>query len=237
MRYADAEKADVAGADTESNAARGHPLRRATLAAVCTAIVLSACQLSPSPFPYQSIVDAAQESVVRISVRRSDGTAGLASGFYVNVQGTVATAEHVVQDEQGDFDAVLIVVTSPAIEHLPYRIYRHFPRLRTVLLIPADITPRVSVPVRFALSFAKGEPVMALGWPRNELGDTTGVATQGIVASVDGSGLLLLDMRTAPGASGAPVFNRNVEVIGIMDQVGLEGDPFAYAVALAGQAF
>ena len=200
------------------------------------AVLVVACG-QPSPFPYQSVVETAEESVVRISVRRSDGSAGLATGFYVDAIGTVVTADHVVQNRNGDFDATLIVVTSPGDEHLPYRVSRHLPSLRTVLLTPSGETPAASVPVRFAVSFEKGEPVMALGWPRNELGDTTGIATQGIVAGASGSGLLLLDMRTAPGASGAPVFNRHVEVVGFLDQVGIEGDPFAYAVALPEVSF
>ena len=74
---------------------------------------------------------------------------------------------------------------------------------------------------------------MVVGWPQTQgAADPTGFATRGILAGSDGAGMLVLDMRTAPGASGAPVFNADVEVVGIMDQVGLDSGLFAYAVAL-----
>lgn len=203
------------------------------MAAVVFAV--SACG-PPSPFPHESVVEAAGESIVRISVRRSDGTAGLATGFYLDARGTVATAAHVVQNAAGRLDAALIVVTTPGADHLQYRVWRHVPAHRMAILAPVPGTDATSVPVKLAASFKKGEPVMAVGWPRSELGDPTGLATRGIVAGDAGAGLLVLDMRTAPGASGAPVFNRNVQVVAFLDQVGVEDDAFAYAVALAGLA-
>ena len=61
------------------------------------AVLTAACG-QPSPFPYHSVIEAAQESVVRITVQRADGTLGLAAGFDVDAAGTVMTADHVVYD-------------------------------------------------------------------------------------------------------------------------------------------
>ena len=184
--------------------------------------------LHHGPFPYASVVDAAHESVVRISVRHPDGSAGLATGFYVDDRGTVLTADHVVRDSK-------LVAVSSAKGNLQYRVHRQLPRFRAVLLTP--IGSIESKPVTFAKVLSKGEPVMAVGWPRNELGDGTGIATHGIIAGHSVDGLLVLDMRTAPGASGAPVFNRDAEVVGFMDLVEVVRDPFSYAVALTGPPF
>ena len=38
------------------------------------------------------------DRIVVISVRRVDGSAGLATGFYVDAKGAVATADHVILD-------------------------------------------------------------------------------------------------------------------------------------------
>ena len=43
-------------------------------------------------------------------------------------------------------------------------------------------------------------------------------------------------MSASHGASGAPVFNRQGQTVGMIKAMGIEGDPFAYAVALAGTA-
>ena len=171
-----------------------------------------------------------------VRVRRADGTAGLATGFYVDAKGTVATADHVVYDVHGNLDAVLVVITTSAQTHAPYRVERRLPNIRAVLLTP--VGPVAAAPVRLASSFERGEPVMVVGWPKTRISDDpAGFVTRGYVAGADSSGLLVLDMRSAPGASGAPVFNRNVEVVAIMDRVGIDGAPFAYAADITGIAF
>ena len=206
-------------------------MKRTILVTVMSGLLVAAC-VAPE-FPYDSVVDTAEGSVVRISVRRTDGTAGLATGFYVDARGTVFTADHVVQDAEGNLDTELIVVTHGGETHVQYQVARHFADLRAVAISPILGMAVSSVPVRFADSVGRGEPVMVVGWPQNRRGDNhAGLATRGTVAGWYGSEMLVLDMRSAAGASGAPVFNRHAEVIGMMDQVGLGGDPFAYAVVL-----
>ena len=207
-----------------------------TLLAVLVIGIFASAACAEPAFPFRSVTDAAEESVVRVSVRRADGTAGLATGFYVDAKGTVATADHVVYDVHGNLDAVLVVITTSAQTHAQYRVERRLPDIRAVLLTP--VGPVAAAPVRLASSFERGEPVMVVGWPKTRISDDpAGFVTRGYVAGADSAGLLVLDMRSAPGASGAPVFNRNVEVVAIMDRVGIDGAPFAYAADITGIAF
>ena len=189
-----------------------------------------------SGYSFAEVLERVRPSAVRVSVRQTNGLIGLASGFYVDGVGTVLTADHVVTDADGNLDTELIVVSNANGLDLPYRVALLAGEERAALLVPAQATAG-SVSAEIADAYAIGEPVMTLGWPRSEAADGVAIVTQGIIAGVGADGLLVLDMAATHGASGAPVFNQQGQIVGMVKSMGVEGDPFTYASSLAGISF
>lgn len=179
-------------------------------------------RISAMESPLAYVVGPIQESVVRVSVLKLNGTNTLATGFYIDHAGSVMTAAHVAED------AALIAVTDLNIVHRLYFVKEWLHGDRVVVLTPQSETR--SQPLAFARSVEVGQSVMALGWPENQAGDI-GLVTRGYVAGENAEiDMLVLDLPSSHGGSGSPVVDRNGRVIGVVKLSGTEGDMFTYAI-------
>ena len=166
-----------------------------------------------------ALVADVKPSVVCVTTWEGDVEYYCSSGFYVDDQGTVLTAAHVMENVSG------VAVTTYTGQTTRYERGPGFPLADAILLRP---TRNVSGtrPVRIAADYAQGEAVMFLGYSENYIGEAL-MATQGILAGSGpwGDGITaplyhVLDAGVNSGASGSPVFNRDGEGIGVVTHGG-----------------
>jgi putative serine protease PepD len=165
-----------------------------------------------------------QPSVVEIDVVRDsaapttvpDQIGGLGTGVVVNQDGTILTAEHVI-DGTSSIEVVFADGTRSKAEVTGADKARDIAVLR-----PAKL-PDVVVPaILGSAGVGVGLPVVAVGNPLG-LDDTT---TAGVISALgrsiradDGeqhSGLIQFDAAVNPGSSGGPLLNQQGEVIGVV---------------------
>jgi S1-C subfamily serine protease len=165
-----------------------------------------------------------QPSVVEINVARDDVTpttgpdesAGLGTGVVVNQDGTILTADHVV-DGATSIEVVYSDGTRSKAE------VTAADKARDIAVLRPATLPSVVVPaVLGSAGVGVGLPVVAVGNPLG-LDDTT---TAGVISALDrairaddGSrhtGLIQFDAAVNPGSSGGPLLNQGGEVIGVV---------------------
>jgi S1-C subfamily serine protease len=202
---------------TDASSTLGAPVQTAIDEAVGEAV---AAQGQAVAAAFQKI----QPSVVEIDVvpdasvptTAGGDLAGLGTGVVVNADGTILTANHVV-DDAATIDVVYADGTRSAAEVAAVDAERDIAVLR-----PATL-PSVVVPaVLGSDGVGVGLPVVAVGNPLG-LDDTT---TSGVISALDRTiraedgrsqhGLIQFDAAVNPGSSGGPLLNPAGEVIGIV---------------------
>ena len=199
----------------------------------------------PTAAGFPAVVEDVRDSVVCVRVKdATDGWYGCSTGFYLDDQGTVLTVAHVPAPE--GIDVTDIQVSSGIGQGQPYQVDGWLDSIDAAILKPVDGLSVQSVPARIADGYQMGEPVVILGYPFNWVEDDVMTAMQGVIGAwavwggrTSGVPFFIIDVLINPGTSGAPVFNAQGEVVGIIDYTGSApiDDPFAYAVDLSGRGF
>lgn len=189
-------------------------------------------ELSQSVLNATKIYQEATQAVVRIT----DGERVIGSGFIIDDEGHVVTAQHVIEDiteievilADGSISAATLVGSS---------------RPSDVAILALENAPAAK-PLRFADSatLLVGQPVVTIGNPLN----LTATLTSGVVSQFNGyleieydsqrrpvANLIQFDAPVNFGNSGCPLLNSRAEVIGmVIARVNPErGDGIYYAVS------
>ena len=178
------------------------------------------------------------ESVVCIHITTNEAEYVCGTGFYLDRNGTVLTAAHVLE-VSGETVEDIVVIDADG-NRLSYRVERNIASLDAAVIVPT--TGRLtSVPLQIAESYFHGESVVTLGYSSNFIEEDVLMAVTGIVGATSqwGSGVtaveyIVLDLGVAPGGSGGPVVTEEGQVIGLIIYGPGENDPFSYAVSLVG---
>ena len=178
------------------------------------------------------------ESVVCVWVTTNEAEYLCSAGFYVDQNGTVLTAEHVLEVSGETTEGIEVI--HPDGNRSSYRVERTISALDAAIIVPT--TGRLSsVPLQIADSYSHGESVLTLGYSSNFIEEDVLMAVTGIVGATSqwGSGVtaveyIVLDLGVAAGGSGGPVITEEGQVIGLIIYGPGEDDPFSYAVNLVG---
>lgn len=172
---------------------------------------------SATPPTTAQLYAAVAPSVVSVLARYADGSGGSGTGVIVNADGTVLTANHVVNGSTG------VRVTFGDGTQVDATVTGSDPATDIAVLIPAGL-PSVVVPAVLGSAgrLAVGDTVIAVG---DQLG-LTRTTTQGVVSGLgrstpglDGttiSGLIQFDAAVNHGSSGGPLLNSAGETVGIV---------------------
>ncbi len=134
------------------------------------------------------------------------------SGFFVDSNGTVVTAAHVVENAQRVFVVTYEKTFYPAVV-----VKRDVQKDLAVLRLEGAFPATTALPLGDSDKLQVGEGVLAVG---NPFGFTFTV-TSGIVSALDrqmsqnGVGLIQTDAPLNPGNSGGPILNLDGEVVGV----------------------
>ena len=175
-----------------------------------------------------ALVHEARASVVQVDVDAGQGT-----GFYIDRQGSVLTAAHVIPEGRGETN---IVVSDWAKREWAYKVDSFVAAANGWKLVP--IAPRSNTDaLGFADATARGLPVAILGYPTGTL-DGALIVTVGHLAATaifttTGESYHVIDALVEKGSSGSPVLNPSGDVIGLV-QSGGTVHPFGYAIDLVG---
>lgn len=161
-----------------------------------------------------SLVEGARDAVVCVTVDRSEGQSFCGTGFYIDEQGTVLTAAHLLEDALRVSIAGHDYQAQPPMDNIDtILLYPSTPRKGLPYLKPSGRQPKV------------GELMVILGYPANSgkadvLLVTSGVLSGSYAVSVDGVAVFpryhFLDLFSAPGSSGSPVLTRSGELVGLL---------------------
>jgi len=156
---------------------------------------------------------------------RDEDLAG--SGFFIDTQGDLVTAYHVVSGIDGPID----VSTADGIVHQA-RVLGTDPKsdLAILSIDTYDNTQPVSFNTNIA-ALKKGDPLIAVGHPQGwtdlyispgQFDGTTKLGNLAAPADLQGANpnqpMIAADMNTQQGDSGAPVFNAAGQVVGLVDR-------------------
>ena len=164
----------------------------------------------------------------------------LGSGFIVSADGTILTANHVVQG------AEKVLVRLPDDRELTAEVVGTDPKTDVAVLRVKSDTPLPVVPLGDSDGLRVGEWVVALGNPFGE--GLRGTVTAGIVSAkgrsriglTDYEDFIQTDAAINPGNSGGPLVNLRGEVIGVNTAIasrtgGYQGVGFAVPINLVKQ--
>jgi serine protease Do len=147
------------------------------------------------------------------------------TGFIIDVKGYLVTNVHVIADAKN------IAVQNKKGEFVAKVVYTDIEKDIAILKIEDDnFKPYTSIP--YAISKSVGdlaEPIFTLGYPRNEI-----VYGQGYLSAKTGyRGDTLscqIDIAANRGNSGSPIWNKNGEVIGVLNGRQTNTEGFAFAI-------
>lgn len=175
----------------------------------------------PSPSPSQSgpmtvaeVHDLLFPSVVAIQSTLPNGVSS-GTGVVANVDGTILTANHVVDG------AVSIVVLFADGTKSAATVAAADPSIDIAVLVPETL-PVVVVPATLGGGVAVGDDVVAIGNPLGLIDSTTAGVVSGLDRSVPVPGgrllpgLIQFDAAVNPGSSGGPLVNMRGEAVGIV---------------------
>ena len=170
----------------------------------------------------QELFENMKETVVGVYHDEGSGT-----GFFADQKGLIATNRHVVGLKK------TVIVRLSNSKEVPGRVVRSF-RDEDLAFIKVDEVKGKCVPLADPDGIKEGQPVCAIGYPKN-LANTL---TRGVVSSagryIQGRHYIQTDASINPGNSGGPLFNENGEVIGVntwgLKGEGIEGLNFAIPV-------
>jgi S1-C subfamily serine protease len=144
------------------------------------------------------------------------GSSSLGSGVFVNAQGQILTALHVVEDAPAR-----ITVTFADGTDSPASIQSSDPDHDVAVLTPAHL-PQVVVPAVLGGGVRVGDETFAVGHPLGLVDSLTA----GVISGLDRTfplpngrtltGLIQFDAAVSPGNSGGPLLNTKGQVIGIV---------------------
>ena len=195
------------------------PVQQLTRADVTDAVSTAIAKAAEAPARSATVYRAILPSLVLIKTQGQDASgegAGIGSGVIVNDDGSIMTANHVV-----DGARVITVVFADGSESAA-QVVAAYPNDLAVL--KAARGPELIVPAVLGGSGTVGEETFAVG---NPLGLTASLSA-GVVSGLDRSisapkpgaarltGLIQFDAAVNPGSSGGPLLNRDGQVIGIV---------------------
>jgi S1-C subfamily serine protease len=165
-------------------------------------------------------------SLVEIDVGKRDGTgtattvagddgSGLGTGLVVNQDGSIITANHVVDGatsiqvlfSDGTKSTATVASSDP---------------VQDIAVLTPQTLPSIVVPAVLGGGGAIGDPVVAIGNPLGLDGTTTSGVISGLNRSITGrdgkqrTNLIQFDAAVNPGSSGGPLLNAKGETIGIV---------------------
>jgi len=175
----------------------------------------------PSPSPSASgpmtvaeVHDTLFPSVVAIRSTLADGVSS-GTGLVANVDGTILTANHVVdgavsievQFADGTKSAATVAAADPSID---------------IAVLAPETLPVVVVPATLGGGVAVGDDVVAIGNPLGLVDSTTSGVVSGLGRTIpvpsgrEIPGLIQFDAAVNPGSSGGPLVNMRGEAVGIV---------------------
>jgi putative serine protease PepD len=180
--------------------------------------------LAANGLPVAQIYQRVAPSLVEIDVTKPPGTSttvpgddgsGLGTGLVVNQDGSILTANHVV-DGATKIDVVFADGT-----HSSATVASSDPVQDIAVLTPQTL-PSIVVPAVLGAVGAVGDPVVAVGNPLGLDGTTTSGVVSGLDRSINGedgqqrTGLIQFDAAVNPGSSGGPLLDAKGETVGIV---------------------
>jgi putative serine protease PepD len=174
-----------------------------------------AARPSPSPSASGPLTVAEVHEVLFPSVVAIRTNTGSGTGLVANVDGTILTAYHVVEDAtaiqvtfaDGTTSAATVAGADPSID---------------IAVLAPEALPVVVVPATLGGGVVVGDDVVAIGNPFGLIDSTTA----GVVSALDRSvgvpggrelpGLIQFDAAVNPGNSGGPLVNMRGEAVGIV---------------------
>lgn len=175
----------------------------------------------PSPSPSASgpmtvaeVHDTLFPSVVAIRTTLADGVAS-GTGLVANVDGTILTANHVVEGAvsievlfaDGTKSAATVAAADPSID---------------IAVLAPETLPVVVVPATLGGGVAVGDDVVAIGNPLGLIDTTTSGVVSGLNRTIPYPGgrqipgLIQFDAAVNPGSSGGPLLNMRGQAVGIV---------------------
>jgi putative serine protease PepD len=172
---------------------------------------------SPSasgPMTVAEVHDTLLPSVVAIRTTVAGGVSS-GTGLVANVDGTILTANHVVEGAvsievlfaDGTKSAATVVAADPSID---------------IAVLAPETLPAVVVPATLGGGVAVGDDVVAIGNPLGLIDSTTAGVVSGLDRSVpvpggrELPGLIQFDAAVNPGSSGGPLVNMRGQAVGIV---------------------
>ena len=148
------------------------------------------------------------------------------TGFMIDGKGYLVTNAHVVRDATS-----LIVQNTKAQQFRARTVYINSDNDIAIIKIEdADFKPLTSLPYAIRKNSAElGEPLFTLGFPREEI-----VYNEGYMSAKTGykgdTMTCQIGVSANPGNSGGPVFNKNGEIIGIINARLPQAEGVVYAI-------
>jgi len=171
--------------------------------------------LKAEPPPGVGVFAAVRPQLVVIQTEGA-GNSSLGSGVFVNAQGQILTALHVVQDAPAH-----ITVTFADGTDSRASLQSSDPDHDVAVLTPAHL-PQVVVPAVLGGAVRVGDDAFAVGHPLGLVDSLTA----GVISGLDRTfplanghmltGLIQFDAAVSPGNSGGPLLNTKGQVIGIV---------------------
>ncbi|MYD95346.1 MAG: trypsin-like serine protease [Chloroflexi bacterium] len=206
--------------------------------AAATAPVVAA-----SPTSYAGLLETLMPAVVTVEVRRGalNRGSGIGTGFFYNTDGRILTNAHVLPEgESGD-----VRVTLSDGQRIPAKIVGR-DVWGDVAVLQAEGGPFPALELAGDTEVRVGEPVLAIGSPRNFRNS----ATSGIVSGLDRliprtvttdsgpmaiplRGLIQTDAAVNQGNSGGPLVSTDGRVVGINTAVQSNANDIGFALPIA----
>ncbi|MDD2791592.1 MAG: serine protease [Sediminibacterium sp.] len=170
---------------------------------------------------YQGSIINEVKSKIPVNARLLSG----GSGFLIDTKGYIITNAHVLRGTGA------IVINSKGKEFKSSIVHIDEQKDLAILKITDDeYNPAKSIPYSIQKSNADlGEEIFTLGYPRNEI--VYGMGYLSAKSGFNGDSLSYqIQISANPGNSGAPVFNQNGDIIGILSTRQAQADGVAFAV-------
>lgn len=148
------------------------------------------------------------------------------SGFLFDGKGFLLTNAHVVKNSKN-----IIIQNTNGVEFKSKVIYKDVEKdIAIIKITDEDFSNIKNIPFGFKNSKSDlGEQIYTLGFPRNEI-----VYNEGYISSKTGfegdSLSWQVTVSANPGNSGAPVLNKNGEIIGIISNMQVQAEGFVFAI-------
>jgi hypothetical protein len=165
----------------------------------------------PSYAQYESLVSQVDPAVVFIEVTKPGIGTSLGSGFFIDTNGYILTARHVIEGADS------VAVRTAAGRQLTAAIVNYSATMDAAVL-KVDGTNFPVLHIGNSESVRQGQEVLVFGYPRGYvLGAESVTVTRGIVSALRSQeGLIQLDAAANPGNSGGPVITASGDVVGVL---------------------